>query len=91
MADKPKTLSGGIWRFIGSAIFGGFLSLLLLFVFLHLGIVRDLDDWWLRGVLHALWILPVCWGILGIFWYDAMLDMARDIVEWFVRALGSRY
>lgn len=75
------TVFTGLCRFIGGAIFGGFISLVLFFVLLRL----SLYDIWYSWLVHALWLLPLGWGIAAIFLFDRMLDVARDIAESFFR------
>mgnify|MGYP007112947749 CR=1 FL=1 len=80
MQQKPKSGRGLITailcRFLGSAVFGGFISLLLLNVYTHIAFDISLNHW--KHWLTALWLIPIFWGILGIFTFDRMLDTARD-------------
>ena len=49
---------------------------LLLFI-----LEMDFASFWQTRWRHVLWILPVVWGVLGIFWFGRMLDIARRIFE----------
>jgi len=68
---------GAIAKFIGAALFGGFVSLLLLGSAFWL----DLEFLYESPWIHIFWIIPVAWGVLGVFWFDQMLDAARHLVE----------
>ena len=76
--DGPlKGPLGAVAKFFAAALFGGFVSLLVFFVVLLIGI----DAFWQSPWPHVLWIIPLVWGVLGIFWFERMIDMARDLVE----------
>lgn len=80
MAKTDKAfdiISAGFYRFVGCALFGGLVSFVIFFVVMFFGLYGFFDSYW----KHSLWIVPIVWGILGIFWFDNMLDIARDIVE----------
>ena len=69
---------GTVTKFIVAALFGGLVSLLLLAVSLGwLGMDFLLERPW----IHIFWIIPLAWGILGVVWFEPMLDAARHIVE----------
>ena len=72
-----KVVYAGFCRFVGCALFGGLVSLVIFFVVIFWGLYGFFDSYW----KHTLWIVPLVWGILGIFWFDRMLDIARDIFE----------
>jgi len=67
----------GFCRFVGCALFGGLVSLIILFIALFFGLYGIFGGYW----KHIFWVIPTAWGILGIFWFDKMLDIARDIFE----------
>ena len=80
-AGEPRSLwnilFAGACRFLLSALFGGMISLLIIFAVMYLGIYSFWSGhWW-----HVIWLIPVSWGILGIFVFDSMLTIARNIVE----------
>jgi membrane protein DedA with SNARE-associated domain len=83
MERNEKTISevilGGFCRFILSALFGGFISVVLFFIMIYFGI----DGFFQSNWKHSLWIIPLCWGVIGIFWFENSLSIARDIVEGF--------
>ena len=71
-----------IAKFFGAALFGGFIS------FIVFALIFWINPNALSLLWHILWIIPVVWGILGIFWYDKMLDIARRIVEGIARFIA---
>lgn len=67
------------FRFVGSALFGGFIALLIFFIICR---SRYLGNYILGSAWkHLFWGIPVGWGILGIFWFDEMLDLAGKVFE----------
>ncbi len=68
---------GAIVKFLGAATFGGFVSLLLLIGAFGLNVEFLLVRPW----IHVFWIIPLVWGVLGIFWLDPMLKAARRLIE----------
>ena len=80
--DPFRRPGWAIAKFVGAALFGGFISLIVL-VFFYCFHIFPPNHWW-----HILWIIPVVWGILGLFWYDRMLDIARRIFEGFARFIA---
>jgi len=64
-------------RFLGSAIFGAVVSAIVFFSLLIWG-PSDISIGKLQIIF---WSIPLIWGVLGIFWFDAMLDYARDFIE----------
>lgn len=81
MADEPKTISEilfeGFCRFLFSAFYGAIVSLVLFFIFLRLSVYFSFSARW----YHIFWIIPVLWGILGVFRFDEMLEDGRSIIE----------
>ena len=76
--SDPLTGPGGaVLKFIGSALFGGFVSLVVVLAAFFL----EIDRFWQRPWIHLLWVIPLVWGFLGIFWFEKMLDAARRIFE----------
>ena len=75
---------GAVGKFLVAALFGGCVSILLF------GGALWLDVEFLFGVpwIHAFWIIPVAWGVLGMLWFEPMVDAARHIVEQALEALG---
>ena len=75
--DSSNGPVGIVAKFLCAALFGAFLSFLL-----FAGAVWwDLDFLWRPPWIHAFWGLPVVWGVLGIFCFESMLDLARRLVE----------
>jgi len=72
-----NTIAGVVAKFLGAALFGGFVSLILLCGVFWLELEFPLESPW----IHVFWIIPVAWGALGVFWFDPMLDAARYLVE----------
>jgi len=73
----PSSLMEAVGRFFFSALFGAALCLVLAAIvseFVHLG-------WWYPRALHLFWIVPLVWGLLGIFWFDKMLRVAGELIE----------
>jgi hypothetical protein len=68
---------GALIKFLGAAAFGGFVSLLLFVCALGLDGEFLLERPW----IHVFWIIPLVWGVLGIFWLDPMLEAARHLIE----------
>jgi len=77
--DPRRGIGGVIGRFIVATFFGGFVSLVILAIVLWV----DLDMFWESPWPHVLWLIPMVWGILGIFWFDQMLNAGRKIFEMF--------
>ena len=78
MKDPLRGPIGAALKFFGAALFGCFVSLILLIV-AFFGEIGIWDTKW----AHVLWVIPAVWGILGIFWFDKMLDFARALFEGF--------
>jgi hypothetical protein len=82
--DPLGGLTGVLAKFFFAALFGGMVSLLVFFVFFLLWgdfyefIKFTYDSAW----FHLLWVVPVIWGILGIIWFDQMLEIASSFVEY---------
>ena len=69
---------GILCRFFFSMLLGGVISIVLFVIFFMLIIdVSVFTNAW----KHIFWAIPLCWGILGIFYYDRMLDIAAKILE----------
>ncbi|MCX7918794.1 MAG: hypothetical protein N3A72_04120 [bacterium] len=78
------------FRFIISAIFGGFISFIFLYVFLDLILMASAAKQWKFIsiiLIHAVWILPTIWGILGIFYFEKMLSLAQKSFERFIKII----
>lgn len=96
--NKPSesagsTLIGVIARFIGSALFG----LLLSFAFFALavefsaGARRGADASSLADILmFCAYIAPLVTGILGIFWFEQILDIVSKFFSLAMLASGRR-
>lgn len=65
---------GIVLKFLGAAFLGCFVSLLLLLVVCQCGLEAFWNGWW----PHLFWLIPVAWGLLGIFWFDRMLELAES-------------
>ena len=79
---KPEDLKdpfhgrfGWILRFLVSAFFGGFISLFIFIVIFRWYVIIP---FWDTKFVHVLWIIPLVWGILGIFLFDKMMDITRN-------------
>ena len=77
IGDSLKGPAGAFAKFVAAALFGGMLSIVIFFVV----VLIDIDAVWDRPWLHLLWMVPLVWGVLGIFWFERILDIARDIIE----------
>ena len=84
--DPLSGMAGTFWKFIIAAIFGAMISFVLFIIVLELA---NGDSFWFQKGAHVFWIIPVVWGVMGIFWYEKMLTVARDLVEW-VCGVGDR-
>ena len=74
--------AGLLFKFFGAALFGGFLSLLVLVAAYAIDIAAFAESRW----VHLLWIIPLIWGLLGLIWFEPMLNLARNIVNAFFHA-----
>ena len=75
--DPLRGPFGAVLKFVAAAFLGGFVSLVVIAVVFLFGI----HSFWQAPWLHILWIIPIVWGILGIFWLDRMLELGRKIFE----------
>ena len=80
---KPEELKdpfhgrfGWILRFLVSAFFGGFIALFIFIVILRIFLTLP---FWDTKFVHILWIVPLIWGVLGIFFFDEMTEIPRKI------------
>ena len=80
--DPLKGVAGIILKFFAAALFGCLVSLILLLAIFAIGAHTFWDGW---GP-HLLWIIPILWGVLGIFWFEPMLAFASHIFEEFFRS-----
>ena len=71
---------GAVCKFFGSALFGALVSLVIFLVITYSG---DIDAFTATAWVHILWVIPLLWGVLGIFFFDQMLDLARKIIGGF--------
>jgi hypothetical protein len=76
--DPLRGPLGVLGKFIGGAILGCFVSFV---VFIACYWALDTDTFMEGKWLHALWIIPIVWGVLGIFWFKPMLELGRSIFE----------
>jgi hypothetical protein len=79
--------AGILARFIISAFFGGFMSFIVFWVIYEIMIYMYndfLSAYIIRILIHALWVVPIFWGILGIFFFETMLSIASKIFESFL-------
>ncbi len=91
---NDKSTTGIFARFIISAFFGGLISFIILA--LIVGLTRYIywswvADYLIQKLVYAIWIVPLCWGFLGIFFFDTMISIASKIFEGFLDSLTSRY
>lgn len=69
----------GLFHFFFSALFGGIVGLIIITELVHTQFLAlEHARYW----MHAFWITPLVWGILGIFYYDKMIDTATNIFRW---------
>jgi hypothetical protein len=66
-------------RFLCSALFGFAQDLLILCLYGAAVLIGFKPG--IMGLLYTLIEVPIIWGILGIFFYSEMLDLAGDIAE----------
>ena len=83
--DPLGGIGGAISKFVCAAVFGGFVSVVVFLGVLWLGWGDEtgMDRFWNSPWPHILWIIPLVWGFLGVFWFDRMLDASRDIFDRF--------
>jgi hypothetical protein len=77
IGDPLKGPAGVFAKFVAAALFGGMLSIAIFFVV----VLIDIEAVWDRPWFHLRWMVPLVWGVRGIFWFERMLDIARDIIE----------
>lgn len=63
-------------KFLGSAVFGLLVSWILLDLGLGLASLNGAPG---RIWLALLWITPLIWGVLGVFYFDKALDFALKL------------
>ena len=68
-----------ILRFIFSAIFGGGVTLLIIYCIMYWDPLILFNT----VCIHLLWIIPIIWGVIGIFFFDFMIKLSRDVIEKF--------
>ncbi|MBM4041455.1 MAG: hypothetical protein FJ290_23380 [Planctomycetes bacterium] len=89
MKGKEKSPTSGplgaVLKFVFAALFGGLISLVISVIVYWTGA----HEFWRSGWVHTLWIIPLVWGVLGIVWFDEMLDWAREFFEGFSESAGS--
>ena len=79
---KPEPISnrvsGALGRFILAGLFGCGVAWIIL---VELDCVAysypRLEHVWTT----AIWLTPVLWGLLGVFWFDNLLECGRRILE----------
>ena len=67
-------------RFIFSALFGGGVTFLIILLIMQCDLEFVIGTW----AFHLLWIIPLIWGIIGIFCFEYMITLARDLIERFI-------
>ena len=73
-----EKLSYGFTKFLLSALFGLFISWIILDVGLDLVSLHEpLGGVW----IFLIWFSPLIWGFLGLFWFDKMLKIAKEAFE----------
>ena len=74
---------GWLLRFAVSAFFGALLSVFL-FLFgmcmCRYGLLLTAATLYSKAI-HIFWILPLVWGVLGIFFFETMVNAAKDMIE----------
>lgn len=68
---------GALCKFVAAGLCGGLVCDLLLF---SAG-VYGWKGLWSPPWIHLFWLIPLVWGILGIFRFSQMLDAARALFE----------
>lgn len=81
---NTKTQCAAQWPGLPSSWDRLFFGLLMSFVAVFFIMVYNVflmdEEFLLSGKwIHMLWILPLAWGALGVFFVDKMLELARDI------------
>ena len=79
--EHSWTLESVLLRFVSTAIFGAFVAALIAF--------SDFEFFLSAKGLCILAAIVLGWGLLGIFWWQRMLGLAKCIVEECL--LTSRY
>lgn len=70
-----------IAKFMAATFFGVIFTITLYFAFPILG----LEGFGTGLGFHLLWIIPLGWGVLGIFFFEQMLDIASKFFNSFFR------
>jgi hypothetical protein len=76
--DMLSGPDGAFFKFIMAALFGLLVSLAIGFIAAWL----LMDSFFATPWVHILWIIPLVWGVLGIFWFDQMLELGKKIIEY---------
>jgi hypothetical protein len=74
--DIIENLGGIVAKFLCAYIFGCMVSFIVLFV----ALLVDVEAIWDSSWTHIFWVIPLVWGVLGLFWYKQMLEIGRKIV-----------
>jgi len=80
MRDKADEPESGFFRtmgkFIGGALIGGLISLGIFLVATWLDAEAATNT---IGIC-ILWIIPLVWGMMGILFFDEMLDITKKVI-----------
>ena len=74
---------GWILRFIVSTFFGCLVSGLIFLMIMYidsknLTLIEKICS---SKYIHAFWIIPLVWGVLGTFLFETMMDAAKDLLD----------
>ena len=75
--DPLRGPGGVVLKFMAAALFGCLMSLLLLLMSVWTNPEGFWNGWW----PHLLRSIPLAWGVMGIFWFDRMLELAKVVFE----------
>lgn len=87
MNDRKDILKGpfgAFYEFLGAAFFGLLLSLVVFLSMIFLAVESFFAPPW----IHLLWIIPLAWGIIGVTWFDQILDLGKKILDGFLEAIS---
>lgn len=78
-SDKgpPRGPLALVLKFAGAALFGCLVSLLLFLASWWIDPESFWGGWW----PNLFWIIPVVWGVLGIFWFEPLLKLAKTLFD----------
>lgn len=87
MNDRKDSLNGpfgAFYKFLGASLFGLLVSLVVFLSMIFLAAESFFAPPW----IHVLWIIPLAWGLIGVIWFDPMLDLGKKILDGFLKAIS---